>query len=376
MRILLGYYYYPFDFDVRQRVETWLARLRSHGYAVDGFCLTLNPPGPRLHWPELDMRWRTGDAELYALYTDLVTRLQDYDVFLNWNGINTHPEFVRQLPTFNVYTCNDDPESSEDLSHPVAWAYDLCMIGNVAAVDLYRAWGIEQVEFWPLGFFEEDYDHALTREAILTGDRPVDITLLCERESGWRRERLDQLVAAFPNGAYYGKGWPNGFLPEEERIPLYCRTKIGINLHNSTGPINYRTYMLPANGVMQICDNKSHLGQIFALDKEVVGFDTLEEAIEKCRYYLAHDAERREIAVAGWERALRDYNETQIFQRLVSAIAQRFTPTAQARTQEACMALNHWLRNRQARCRMKHSTVTLLRKVGSSGKRFIRRLLP
>ncbi len=322
LKILLGYSHYPYHYDVGLWVEAWLGRLRAQGIPVDGFCLTLNPPGPWLDWRELDARWRRGDPELLRFYESLARRVTDYDVLVNWNGINLHPEFVRHLSTFNVFGCFDDPESSDKLSRPVAAAYDLAMVGNAAEVATYHAWGVRESRFWPLGFHAEDFDRTLTREEILQGSRDVDLALVCERATTWRAERLDRFAAAFPEGVFRGRGWPRGFLPEEQRLPLYRRTKIGVNFHNSTGPINFRTYILPANGVMQLCDNKSHLAQIYKLNKEVVGFDTVEEAIELCRYYLAHDVERRQIAAAGWTRALHDYNELAVFQRLVDYVQQ------------------------------------------------------
>ena len=123
-------------------------------------------------------------------------------------------------------------------------------------------------------------------------------------------------------------------LREEEKIPLYQKTKIGPNFHNSTGPINYRLYTLPANGVMQLCDNKSHLGSIFELDKEVVGFNTVEEAIELTKYYLSHENERVDIAVAGWKRALKDYNEYAVFglvEKFVSELHPQLKPKFQSK---------------------------------------------
>jgi hypothetical protein len=322
MRILLGYSYYRYSVDIKSWVEAWLSRLRAKGIDVDGFCLTLNPPGPCLGWRELDARWHRGDRELLSLYENLAHRLEGYDVFVNWNGINLHPEFVEQLSTFSVYGCFDDPESSDDLSRPVAWAYDLCMVGNIAELDTYRSWGVREVRHWPNGFRADDYDPSLTRDDILNGKRDVDVAMFCERQSPWRQERLDRFAARFPQGAYYGRGWPNGFLPEEQRVPLLQRTKIGINLHNSTGPINFRTFYLPANGVLQICDNKKHLGHLFDLDKEAVGYDTMDEAIHLCQYYLSHDEKRREIAAAGWERALRDYNEVETFKLVEKYVAE------------------------------------------------------
>jgi len=201
-------------------------------------------------------------------------------------------------------------------------------VGNVASVETYRSWGVKEARFWPLGFRADDYDPSLTRERILSGVRDVDIALTCERVTQWRKERVDKFAAAFPQGKYYGKGWPNGFLPEEKRVSLYQRTKVGINIHNSTGPINFRTYILPANGVLQVCDNKSHLGQIFELGKEVAGFETIEEAIDICHYYLAHQDELREVAATGWERALRDYNEVAVFKLMVNYVEQMRSPVA------------------------------------------------
>jgi spore maturation protein CgeB len=313
MRILLGYHYYHYPVDVKARVEAWLGRLRIAGIDVHPFCLTLCPPGPPLRWKELDARWRRGDRQLLSLYENLGEQMCSYDVFLNWNGINLHPEFVSQLPGFQVYACFDDPEQSEEFSKPVAASYDLCLVGNIAEVETYRRWGVHSARFWPLGFFETDYDHSVTEDLIFSKEKDIDILLVCERENPWRSNRLDEYAEAFPQGKYFGRGWPQGFLPEKDRLPYYRRTKIGPNFHNSTGPINFRTYALPANGILQICDNKKNLGELYDLGKEAIGFDTVKEAIELTRYYLAHEEERREIAAAGWARAHRDYNETAVF---------------------------------------------------------------
>jgi hypothetical protein len=313
LKILLGYNYFAHAVDIKQRTEQWLSRLRSHGFEVDGIPLSINPPSPAMQWREIDRRWRNGDRELFALYEKLARATEGYDVLVNVNGVNLHPDFVRQLSLYKVYACFDDPESSHWLSQPVAAAYDLSMVGNIDCLDIYRRWGVKEVRWWPIGFHPNDYDPSLDREKILRGERDVDVALLCERLSDRRASRLEAFAAAFPKGSYFGRGWPQGFLPEAQRVQLLQRTKIGPNFHNSTGPVNSRTFVLPANGVMQLCDNKSNLGKIYVLGKEVIGFDTVEEAIDQCRYYLEHDEERRSIAVAGWERACRDYNEVAVF---------------------------------------------------------------
>ncbi len=313
MKILLGYSYYENPFDVKEWVEKWLDRLKSANIDVEPFCLTIDAPGPRLSWTELDQKWKSGDKKLYKKYEELLERCKDFDVFVNWNGINLHPEFVRMLPITKVYSCYDDPESSEDLSKPVAASYDLCLIGNIAEITTYKSWGVKNVEFWPLGYFDGERDLSITEKQILSDERNIDVSILCERVSSWRKERLDKFTEAFPDGSYYGRGWPKGFIAEDKKLELYRKTKIGLNIHNSTGPINFRTYMLPANGVMLLCDNKSYLAKLYSLGEEAVGFDTIEEAIKLCQYYLDNDAERKKIALAGWKKAVDCYNEVASF---------------------------------------------------------------
>lgn len=322
MKILLGHSFPDHATFGTNWIENWLARLRAAGFEVYPFSLVIDQQRPVLYFNELDILWRYQDSQLLAMYERLGNTLRDYDAFICFNGSNIHPDFVSSLSCFTVYACFDDPESSSKLSKPVAGAFDLAMVGNIAEVATYKSWGVKEVRWWPLGFRHDDYDPDLTAETILEGNRDIEVALLCERVTRYRKDRVDRFVRAFPNGAYYGLGWPAGFLPEENRIPTLQRTRIGINIHNSTGPINFRTFYLPANGVMQLCDNKSNLGKIFELGKEAIGYDSIEEAIDLTHYFLEHDAERRLIAAAGWKRALADYNEIACFRKVIEAISE------------------------------------------------------
>lgn len=323
MRILLGYSYYPYSYDIKYWVESWVSRLNKSGFKIDTVPLTLNPPDHPIWWPMLDEKWKLGDHELLQFYDNLLKKLENYDVFINWNGINIHPEILKYFPTFNVYGCFDDPESSERLSKPVARFYDLCLIGNIAEIETYKSWGVREVKFWPLGFMATDANPQFVETDIMTKSRKFDTCFLGERKYFPERiKKLDTYSKAFPQGMFFGSGWDKGFYPEHKKIDLYQNTKIGINIHNSTGPINFRTYTLPANGVMQICDNKKYLGKIFELNKEVIGFDDVKEAIELTRYYLAHNDERIEVALAGWKRVIKDYNEIAVFALAVKYITE------------------------------------------------------
>lgn len=323
MKILHGYPYYPAN-NTYGNVEkinlNYLQRLREGGIDIEGFCLTIDPPNECLSFKDLDSRWKNGDRKLLSLYEKLLKALEGKDVFFNAAGINLHPEFVETLPLITVFGCNDDPENSHNLSKPAAHAYDLCLIGNIAEIESYKSWGIRNVEWLPLGLMPNMYDHSLTYDKIVNGIRDIDLFMIIDKLSPWRKGKMIKMEAAFPDAHFYGKGWIRGYISRNDDLNFLGRSKIGPNFHNSSGPINSRTYYLPANGVMQICDNKSYLGKIYKLNNEVVGFDTVEECIDLCRYYLAHDNERRIIAAAGWKRAIEDYNELSVFKRAISAI--------------------------------------------------------
>lgn len=322
LKILYGYHYsnsstYP---DLEKMALQYFERLKNAGFDVEGFCLTLDPPSERLSYKEIDSRWKRGERTLLNMYEALEGKLDGKDIFINGPGIHLHPEFVRQLSATTVFQCFDDPESSWDLSKPVAAAYDICMVGNIAELETYRSWGAKYVEWLPLGIWPEFQDPTMTDQKILNEDRPIDLFLLADRLSPYRKKSMDFLADRFPHAHFYGRGWPRGYLPVGEEVALLRNSKMGLNIHNSTGPINIRTFYLPANGVLQICDNKSNLGKIFELGKEVVGFDSIEEATELVEYFLAHDSERREIAARGFKRAIKDYNQIEIFRREIAFI--------------------------------------------------------
>jgi spore maturation protein CgeB len=306
--------------DVRAMNEEYISKLNRAGFNVEGFCLTLDPPNDALSFREMEKKWKWGDPKLFKMYEELEKKIDGKDVLINASGVNLHPEFVEQLPVFTVYQCFDDPESSEHRSKPTAFAYDLSLVGNIAEVDTYKSWGVKNVDWTCLGLVHSIFDKSLTYESILSGERDIDLFMMIDKTAPWRKERLSKINAAFPTAHFYGKGWKRGILPREKELEMLKRTKIGPNIHNSTGPINLRTFYLPANGVMQICDNKSHLGKLFELDKEVIGFDTISECIDLCRYYLGHDDRRREIAANGWKKVMTDYTEEKVFARTYELI--------------------------------------------------------
>jgi spore maturation protein CgeB len=71
--------------------------------------------------------------------------------------------------------------------------------------------------------------------------------------------------------------------------------------------LNLRAFELAACGVFQLLQRVPSVEEFFIVGKEIVCFDTKEEMLDKIRFYLAHDEERRRTAAAARERVLRDH---------------------------------------------------------------------
>lgn len=83
---------------------------------------------------------------------------------------------------------------------------------------------------------------------------------------------------------------------------------------------NGRLYQLPMNGVMQICDCKDVLSEVFEPGKEIIGYDTIDEAIELIKYYLENDEERKKIAAAGFRRAIKNYKYSDVMYNILKEV--------------------------------------------------------
>lgn len=301
--------------------EALVQSIRLMGYNIETFPI----PCPEGWWPfpKLDAAWSQHSSTIMKIYEKLEETSRSFDILIASGGSMLHPDFITKLSTYNVFICGDDPESSDVLSKPVAPYFDYSFTLNAACTEMYRSWGCRNYDWLFIPIHPGNLNPSITENSILNGEREIDIALFCDKavDISDRAHRIDKLMREFPHAHVRGKGWPCGYSSHEEMKRVYMNSKLGWNLHHSSGPINARLMILPSYGVMQICDNKKHMDGIFSLDEEIVGFDTIEECIDKTRYYLNHDNERREIAAHGWKRVIRDYTDQRWWERLLSTIA-------------------------------------------------------
>ena len=78
---------------------------------------------------------------------------------------------------------------------------------------------------------------------------------------------------------------------------------------------------IPASGGFMLAERTDEHRALFEEGHEAVYFSTNEELLEKCRYYLAHDAERDAIARAGRQRCIdSDYSNEGMIRKCLNIV--------------------------------------------------------
>ena len=92
---------------------------------------------------------------------------------------------------------------------------------------------------------------------------------------------------------------------------VLARSKITLNRHIDIAEnyaCNMRMYEAAGCGALLITDAKDNLGDLFEVGREVLSYQSAEEAMELATYYRDHPEEARVIADAGQRRTLENHS--------------------------------------------------------------------
>lgn len=113
---------------------------------------------------------------------------------------------------------------------------------------------------------------------------------------------------------YQGRGRENLIIhPKvmaEEALQVWKQTKIGLNIMNGhKAGMTERIANIMLSGAYCLSDETSYLKEHFNAGEDIVLFraDRLDELVEKIRYLLQDDEERKRIALNGRKKALREH---------------------------------------------------------------------
>lgn len=269
---------------------------------------------------------------LARMYADLERAIREHraDAVIVDNCFPYHPDYLRTLPVYRVLRTSDGPMAAYDRDFAYLHAYHQVLYHSPAysrdmgMEDKLRYCGATNVDFWPMALFDRMHDTSKTGATVLAHERDIDVIfvgcphpnkmpLLAKVKKALGRRCVMHGRASVKWNAYFNLRyrWPGWIrpIPFEAYVPLYQRAKIGFNVHNrgdyTVG--GYRLFELPGNGVMQISDGGEYLEKFFRVGEEIVGYKSAEDLVDKLRYYLEHDHERREIALRGYRRVMKDH---------------------------------------------------------------------
>jgi spore maturation protein CgeB len=126
----------------------------------------------------------------------------------------------------------------------------------------------------------------------------------------WRNTSVFKEYPASFRNAVYG----------EDMVKVYNASKIAFNINGDYPYLNVRNFEAPACGICTITSMVEGLENWFVPGQEVVVYTSVQELIEKIKYYLSHDEERESIALAGQRRAHRDHTLQKRFSELLRIV--------------------------------------------------------
>lgn len=263
---------------------------------------------------------------------ELVDQLQP-NLVLVLEGMELPPaivDLIRQRGIRTAVWFTDDPYYV-DVTEKLAPHYDDVFTLELNCVDFYRSIGCQRVHYLPLGanpavFRPQPVPEQFRKDVSFIGSAYWNrvafvgqlVPLLARTNSlvsGWWWERLPQFRHL--QGRIQSGVW----LSPEDTAKYYYGSRIVLNVHRAHDDesyncnkrkieafsVNPRTFEIAASGAFQMTDERSDLLNYYTPGVEVITYQTPADCMEKVRYYLTHEDERREIAFRSLHRTLREH---------------------------------------------------------------------
>lgn len=170
---------------------------------------------------------------------------------------------------------------------------------------------------------------------------------------------IERLRKAGINVNVWGSGWKTGPLNQNDMVKVFNQSKINLNLSNNDSfdlrfvlclsrplleslrvakktfntflkqdvkiieMVKARHFEINSCGGFQLSYYVEGLEQHFCIGEEITLYQSVDEMVEKVKYFLKNESECEIIANKGYERSLKDHNLTQRFAKLFDEIELR-----------------------------------------------------
>jgi spore maturation protein CgeB len=107
---------------------------------------------------------------------------------------------------------------------------------------------------------------------------------------------------------------------------FYNACKINFNATSLQMPeaVNQRVFDVPACGSFLLTDHQKAIEELFEVGKEIVTFKNIEEIPELVRFYLNNHVSRKEIAIKGRERVLKEHTYKHRLRKIIEIMRARY----------------------------------------------------
>lgn len=299
-------------------------------------------PSKYLTAQSLENLYYAKDASLLLLYTQLLEAIKKHriDAIIVDNCNPYHPDILKSLDIYKVLRTSDGPMAAYDRDVPYYPYFETIVYPRtefahgVSMVDHLIEYGVSDSIFVPLGVFSAMVsDEKTVRDKLRSGGGSVEVCFV----GSLHLDKMESIAAA---KRYYGKRMVlyglsglkrNAYLSFklrrpivvkrlsfEDYVPLYRRTKVGINIHlrgaDTLG--GYRFFELPASGVCQVTDGGVHVSDYYDIGNEIVVWDDHEDMLSKIDYLLSRPSDRNDIAMAGYRAVTTKYRANQLMRNI------------------------------------------------------------
>lgn len=255
------------------------------------------------------------------------------DLMIVLEGLNLSLEVVDHIRQTGIRTAiwlTDDPYYT-DFTIPMVPHYDYIFTLEINCISVYQEIGCPQVHYLPLAFRPDLF-------------RPKNVSIRQKRDicfigsAYWNRVAVFDQIAPYLANKHInisGIWWDrlkryrllapqiqlNTWLGPEDTANAYNGAKIVINMHRAYDDQTYnynsrkilgaspnpRTFEISGCGALQLTDIREDLARFYTPDYDIVTYGSPEELLHKMDYYLKNEEERKQIALRGLYRTMRDH---------------------------------------------------------------------
>lgn len=230
------------------------------------------------------------DIKSYQPRAKLVGYSPDYMCYRH----NQTKAFLESLKYYDTYITTKS-YAVEDLKK--MGCKDVYFVGNAYQEGFHKPYNLtsDEVKIYgcEVGFIGA-WEEARCNSIIYLAEHGIKVKI-------WGSKEWSDICANHKNMEFAGRELKNESYSKAIsgcNISLCFLRKINLDLQTT------RSVEIPACGSFMLAERTTEHQALFEEDKEAVYFDSDEELLEKCRYYMTHNAERMAIAEAGHKRCV------------------------------------------------------------------------